>query len=424
MSGTNEHDLSQDEETNDEISQLPAETLTETPAAPRPLAEDFLDTVPIQNTGTENDKASDGDIERVTKMENGSDGMDEEREEESSEEVKEDREVKLEGTIVPFDDPISVAGPGSDLFLDGEDSGDEDEQAAFMQELERFHIEHNLEYKPPKFYGKGLNCLKLWRQVIKLGGYETVTSCKLWRQVGESFRPPKTCTTVSWSFRIFYEKALLEYEKYKIRTGELQIPESSIPEPTPDNRMVIGQPPGSNRVRRDAAQRAMDGWHSHRLLGNGEDKSPLSVGKKDKQVKIMGLGSNSKHDKKRKASSLERAFKSAARTKIVKSESGSMVIDVGAPADWVKVNVRQTKDCYEVYALVPGLLREEVHVQSDPAGRLVISGEPEQPDNPWGVTPFKKVISLPSRIDPHQTSAVVTLHGQLFVRVPFENSDM
>jgi hypothetical protein len=32
-----------------------------------------------------------------------------------------------------------------------------------------------------------------------------------------------------------------------------------------------------------------------------------------------------------------------------------------------------------------------VRVQSDPAGRLVISGEPEHPDNPWGVTPFKKV---------------------------------
>lgn len=32
-----------------------------------------------------------------------------------------------------------------------------------------------------------------------------------------------------------------------------------------------------------------------------------------------------------------------------------------------------------------------MRVQSDPAGRLVISGEPEHPDNPWGVTPFKKV---------------------------------
>ncbi|KAI7726960.1 hypothetical protein M8C21_011385 [Ambrosia artemisiifolia] len=100
----------------------------------------------------------------------------------------------------------------------------------------------------------------------------------------------------------------------------------------------------------------------------------------------------------------------------------SPVVDVGPPADWVKINVQRTKDCFEVYALVPGLLREEVRVQSDPVGRLVISGQPEQLDNPWGVSPFKKVVSLPSRIDPHQTSAVVTLHGQLFVRVPFEQA--
>lgn len=36
-----------------------------------------------------------------------------------------------------------------------------------------------------------------------------------------------------------------------------------------------------------------------------------------------------------------------------------------------------------------------MHVQSDPAGRLVISGHPEQLDNPWGVTPFKKVSQGP-----------------------------
>lgn len=35
--------------------------------------------------------------------------------------------------------------------------------------------------------------------------------------------------------------------------------------------------------------------------------------------------------------------------------------------------------------------QSQVRVQSDPAGRLVISGEPEHPDNPWGVTAFKKV---------------------------------
>ncbi|PKU63384.1 AT-rich interactive domain-containing protein 3 [Dendrobium catenatum] len=287
-------------------------------------------------------------------------------------------------------------------YREGDDSGTEETQAAFMKELENFFKEKSLEFKPPKFYGEGLNCLK-------------------------------TCTTVSWSFRCFYEKALLEYEKHKVRTGELQVPVASIPEPVSvDSQVVVSnQASGSGRARRDAAARAMQGWHSQRMLGNGEvgdpiikEKGSVSLFKKDKHLKSFGQPL-----KRKKPSSLERAVK-VARTKSLKPQVDSMVVDVGAPADWVKINVRRTKDCYEVYALVPGLLREEarligqVHVQSDPAGRLIISGEPEQPDNPWGVTPFKKVITLPSRIDPHQTSAVVTLHGQLFVRAPFEQSDL
>ncbi|OWM68351.1 hypothetical protein CDL15_Pgr004833 [Punica granatum] len=298
-----------------------------------------------------------------------------------------------------------------DIFLldendEGSESGTEEEQAAFMKELENFFKEKNMEFKPPKFYGEGLNCLKLWRSVVRLGGYDKVTSCKLWRQVGEAFRPPKTCTTVSWTFRGFYEKALLDYEKDKIHGGELG-PVASPVEPTGADNPVSG----SNRARRDAAARAMQGWYSQRLLTNGEvsdpiikDKSAKSLQKQKQQLKSSGSL------KRKKSPYMENPVKSAR-------------IDVGPPADWVKINVQKTKDCFEVYALVPGLLREEVRVQSDPAGRLVISGEPEHPDNPWGVTPFKKVVNLPSRIDPHQTSAVVTLHGQLFVRVPFEQSE-
>lgn len=43
---------------------------------------------------------------------------------------------------------------------EGDDSGTEEEQAAFMKELENFFRERSLEFKPPKFYGEGLNCLK------------------------------------------------------------------------------------------------------------------------------------------------------------------------------------------------------------------------------------------------------------------------
>ncbi|KAF8081835.1 hypothetical protein N665_0864s0013 [Sinapis alba] len=305
------------------------------------------------------------------------------------------------------------------FFLDdtseGNESGTEEDQSAFMKELYHFFRERNMDFKPPKFYGEGLNCLKLWRAVIRLGGYDKVTGCKLWRQVGESFRPPKTCTTVSWTFRGFYEKALLEYERHKVMEGELQIPLATEPEPM----NIDNQTSGSGRARRDSAARAMQGWNSQRLNGNDEindpavkDKNLVLHQKREKQI-----GSTPGLLKRKRPSSTEHALQ------VSRPMLDVTVVDVGPPADWVKINVQRTEDCFEVYALVPGLVREEVRVQSDPAGRLVISGEPENPLNPWGATPFKKVVSLPTRIDPHHTSAVVTLNGQLFVRVPLEQSD-
>lgn len=343
-------------------------------------------------------------------------------------EVKNVLEVESKGGEEQVAEPVDNENPDSpqnmffldaDHYYDGNESGTEEDQAAFMKELENFFRERSMDFKPPKFYGEWLNCLKLWRAVMRLGGYEKVTSCKLWRSVGESFKPPKTCTTVSWTFRGFYEKALLDYERHNIKGGELNVPVTSPPEPV----NVENQGLASGRSRRYAAEQAMRGWHSQRLLGNGEvgdpiikDRNAVSVQKREKQLKSINV------PKRKSPSYMDNAVK-VARSKPSRPQLGTAVVDIGPSADWVKVNVQKTKDCFEIYALVPGLLREEVRVQSDPAGRLVISGEPDHPNNPWGVTPFKKVVSLPSRIDPHQTSAVVTLHGQLFVRVPFEQSE-
>ncbi|XP_021740298.1 AT-rich interactive domain-containing protein 5-like isoform X2 [Chenopodium quinoa] len=264
------------------------------------------------------------------------------------------------------------------MIEEDEEAGTKEEQAEFIKELEAFYKERYMEFKPHKFYGEPLNCLKLWRAVIQLGGYDRVTTYKLWRQVGESFHPPKTCTTVSWTFRIFYEKALLEYEKHKREIGELEFPDATMPEPSAEN----------------------------------EDKSINSSQKREKHLKNIGV-------KQKKPSNPELAENEMPEAN---KQTVPTVLDVGPPADWVKINVKESKDCYEVYALVPGLLREEVRVQSDPAGRLVITGQPEQLDNPWGITPFRKIVIFPVRIDPLHTSAVVSLHGRLFVRVPFDRS--
>ncbi|XP_021743617.1 AT-rich interactive domain-containing protein 5-like isoform X2 [Chenopodium quinoa] len=265
------------------------------------------------------------------------------------------------------------------MIEEDEEAGTKEEQAEFIKELEAFYKERYMEFKPHKFYGEPLNCLKLWRAVIQLGGYDRVTTYKLWRQVGESFHPPKTCTTVSWTFRIFYEKALLEYEKHKREIGELEFPDAPMPEPSAEN----------------------------------EDKSINSSQKREKHLKNIGVKQKKPINPELAENEMPEANKQTVPT----------VLDAGPPADWVKINVRESKDCFEVYALVPGLLREEVRVQSDPAGRLVITGQPEQLDNPWGITPFRKIVIFPVRIDPLHTSAVVSLHGRLFVRVPFDRSN-
>lgn len=62
-------------------------------------------------------------------------------------------------------------------MADDDESGTPEDQSAFMKELESFCREMALEFKPPKFYGQPLNLLKLWRAVIKLGGYDRVWPC-------------------------------------------------------------------------------------------------------------------------------------------------------------------------------------------------------------------------------------------------------
>ena len=47
-----------------------------------------------------------------------------------------------------------------DHMSQGTESGTKGEQSAFMKELENFFRERSMEFKPPKFYGETLNCLK------------------------------------------------------------------------------------------------------------------------------------------------------------------------------------------------------------------------------------------------------------------------
>ncbi|XP_037467176.1 AT-rich interactive domain-containing protein 5-like [Triticum dicoccoides] len=239
-----------------------------------------------------------------------------------------------------------------------EDSGTKEEQDNFMNELEIFHKDNSMQFRPPKFYGEGLNYLKLWIRVNKLGGFDQVTLSRKWHQVGQSFKPPKTCTTVSWSFRNFYEKVLLRFcSAFYISLVVVFL--CFIPAMVADLMVSL----------------------------KGKTMSTIEDGK-DLQDGVDNI----------------------------------QIVDMGSRADWVKINVLITKCEFQVYALVPGLLHEELKVLSDPIGRLIINGDPRQLGNSWGVTRFQKVIHLPSRIDPNKTVANLGQYGQLYVCGAFEKS--
>ncbi|GAA0168654.1 hypothetical protein Leryth_005753 [Lithospermum erythrorhizon] len=317
--------------------------------------------------------------------------------------------------------------------IDGYESGTEEDQENFKQELEVFHSSRGLIFKPPKFYQEEVNLLKLWRLVTKHGGYEQVTSSKLWRQIGECFNPPKTCTMLAYAFRGFYEKALMEYEKHKINcSNSVLVP--NIEEPFMANFKNSTSPISSKygRPPRNSAIRAKKVWQSLRVSstssGDQEIEDPFVANKNTKDTILMGQNEVDEEPLEMADFDFHHVPKNEPLDEALPRKDTQEVpfktIYSNPHPDLVKVNVFRNSDGFEIYALVPGLSQEEIKVQSDPAGYILITGQPKDLDNnPWGLSPFKKIMKLPMRINPHKTNAVATLHGQLFIRAPLESSE-
>ncbi|WMV58361.1 hypothetical protein MTR67_051746 [Solanum verrucosum] len=129
-------------------------------------------------------------------------------------------------------------------LADGEDDeGSHKDQAAFLGKLVTVYREKAMEFKPPRFYGHQLNCLKLWRSVIRLGGYD---------------------------------RLLLQYERHMIQNGELQLPIALPPSSSGvDNEGSGYQIFASGRAVRDSTIRCRLGRQEQYLFGYGEVAEPI-----------------------------------------------------------------------------------------------------------------------------------------------------
>ncbi|KAG5569041.1 hypothetical protein H5410_058807 [Solanum commersonii] len=89
--------------------------------------------------------------------------------------------VKLEVTVFSIgktpepSSPMFPINPSTANVDSEDDEGSPEDQAAFLGILGTFYWEKAMEFKPPRFYGHQLNCLKLWRSVIRLGGYDRIS---------------------------------------------------------------------------------------------------------------------------------------------------------------------------------------------------------------------------------------------------------
>ncbi|KXZ44794.1 hypothetical protein GPECTOR_62g909 [Gonium pectorale] len=74
---------------------------------------------------------------------------------------------------------------------------------------------------------------------------------------------------------------------------------------------------------------------------------------------------------------------------------------------------------YEVFCLIPGYQLSEVSVRAFDCGKLVIRAEPSDAGRAalWGMTPICHLIQLPRRVRAVSAQALMTLHGQLYVRL-------
>ena len=94
---------------------------------------------------------------------------------------------------------------------------EEDEEAKskkFLEELTKYYnLQGKESFKYPIVSGKNLDLYKLYKEVIKRGGYQVVFDNKQWKDVVNTLDLPSSCTSASFTVKRHYKKYLLSYEQ-------------------------------------------------------------------------------------------------------------------------------------------------------------------------------------------------------------------
>ena len=97
-------------------------------------------------------------------------------------------------------------------FLEFFDHEDEQRKCVeFRDEVISFQKKFmgNDNFKVPSIGGRELDLCKFFKAVILRGGYQRVSSFKLWKEIVNEFEIPPSCTSASFTLRNHYNRCLL-----------------------------------------------------------------------------------------------------------------------------------------------------------------------------------------------------------------------
>lgn len=90
----------------------------------------------------------------------------------------------------------------------------EDEKERFVKNLFGFlQLRGVANLKIPQIGGKELDLYELYQSVIRKGGAQKVSNCKMWKDIVAEFDLPPSCTSASFTLKNHYQKYLLAYEQ-------------------------------------------------------------------------------------------------------------------------------------------------------------------------------------------------------------------
>ena len=98
----------------------------------------------------------------------------------------------------------------------------------FNRSLRKFYETRGETLKVPQIGGNQLDLHILYKEVVSRGGFQQVSSTKLWKEVVSALALPSSCTSASYNLRQHYFKILYSYEQeYFFKKNERSIPPST-----------------------------------------------------------------------------------------------------------------------------------------------------------------------------------------------------